>query len=252
MKTHMHVQGGVFPVLPGVSRSRYPSDSVVVTVREAPAPPTADYEDRLHAIRAGLAGVAGALHVLTDERAELPDASRGRMESLLVAEVERLQRMAAAPAAEPPSGDTAERLDLDAIMADLVLARRLAGQVVHWQPSGHHVVARRDDLVEVLNILLVNAARHATGSSVTVSAVEGGAGVSISVSDDGPGVSPSMRHAIFERGSRHRDSPGQGLGLAIARELMHDLGGRLSLADRSEGGARFDLLVPSLVMDGAA
>ena len=58
--------------------------------------------------------------------------------------------------------------------------------------------------------------------------------------------------SIFERGSRHRDSPGQGLGLAIARELMHELGGRLSLADRSEGGARFDLLVPSLVMDGAA
>ena len=175
------------------------------------------------------------------------------MQSLLVAEVERLQRMAAAPAAEPPSGDTAERLDLDAIMADLVLARRLAGQVVHWQPSGHHIVARRDDLVEVLNILLVNAARHAKGASVTISAAEGPGGLRISVSDDGPGVSPAMRRSIFERGSRHRDSPGQGLGLAIARELMHELGGRLSLADPSEGGgARFDLVVPSLVMDGAA
>ena len=121
----------------GYRDSRHPSDSVVVRAR-AHAPPTSDYEDRLHAIRSGLAGVAGALHVLTDERAELPEASRGRMESLLVAEVERLQRMAAAPAAEPPSGDTTERLDLDAIMADLVLARRLAGQVValaaQWPP----------------------------------------------------------------------------------------------------------------------
>jgi signal transduction histidine kinase len=252
MKTHMHVQGGVFPVLPGVSRSRYPSsDSVRGGVREA-TPPTVDYEDRLHAIRAGLAGVAGALHVLTEGRVDLPQASRGRMESLLVAEVERLQRMAAAPGARPTSDDTMERLDLDAIMADLVLARRVAGQIVHWQPSGHHVVARRDDLVEVLNILLVNAARHATGSSVTISASDRSGGVRISVCDDGPGVSPSVRHSLFERGSRHRDSPGQGLGLSIARELMTELGGRLSLADGPRGGAHFELVVPSLVMDGAA
>jgi signal transduction histidine kinase len=217
----------------------------------------AECEDRLHTVRSGLAGLAGALQVLTDLDADLPETSRRRVESLLVAEVERLRRVATPALVDGArdvgtSLDRSQHLDLDAVLADIVLARRMSGQEVSFEPSGHQVMARCDDLVEVLNILLSNAARHAPGSRVTVTATQSASSVRVTVADDGPGVPHELRDAIFERGRRRPDSPGQGLGLAIARELMHGLGGTLRLGDHREDGACFVLELRRVAMDGAA
>ena len=208
-------------------------------------------------MRSGLAGLAGALQVLTDLDADLPETSRRRVESLLVAEVERLRRVATpSPVDEGPDGDVtaarSQHVNLDSMVADIVLARRMAGQQVTFEPSGQQVLAVTDDLVEVLNILLANAARHAPGSRVTVAATPASGFVRVSVTDDGPGVPPELRDTIFERGRRRAGSPGQGLGLAIARELMHRLGGSLRLEERREAGARFVLELRRVAMDGAA
>jgi signal transduction histidine kinase len=218
----------------------------------------AECEDRLHTVRSGLAGLAGALQVLTDFDADLPETSRRRVEALVLAEVERLRRVAT-PSAVDGRGDgdvvgarSQQQLDLDSVVADIVLARRMAGQQVTFEPSGQQVLAVRDDLVEVLNILLTNAARHAPGSRVTVAATGASGSVRVSVTDDGPGVPPELRDTIFERGRRRADSPGQGLGLAIARELMQGLGGLLRLEEHRDVGARFVLELRRVAMDGAA
>lgn len=206
-------------------------------------------EDQLHAVRSGLAGLAGAIHVLVGQGASLPDATRCQLEEMLVAEVARLQRLVAVPG-EQPAAD-AELLDLDEVIEAVVLARTSAGQQVLWTPSGHHVRGRRDELVEVLNILLVNAARHA-GTPVRVEVVETGGQVRVSVSDHGPGVPVAVRQEIFERGVRRQDSPGQGLGLSIARGLVDDLGGTLALDVERERGARFEVVLPAIELGGAA
>jgi len=103
----------------------------------------------------------------------------------------------------------------------------------------------------VLNILLVNAARHA-GTPVRIDVVDAGGQVSVSVSDRGPGVPVAFRNEIFERGARRQGSPGQGLGLSIARDLVHDLGGTLALDLEREGGARFEVTLPATELGGAA
>jgi signal transduction histidine kinase len=213
----------------------------------------AECEDRLHTVRSGLAGLAGALQVLTDLDADLPETSRRRVESLLVAEVERLRRVAAPSLADGElSGDPTQHLDLDSVVADIVLARRMAGQQVTFEPCGEQVLAVRDDLVEVLNILLANAERHAPGSRVAVVATQTAGSVRVTVTDDGPGVPLELQDAIFDRGRRRADSPGQGLGLAIARELMHRLGGSLRLEEHRAAGASFALELRRVAMDGAA
>jgi len=206
-------------------------------------------EDQLHAIRSGLVGLAGAIHVLTDQESAVSAESRRRLGSMLVAEVERLQRLVAEPGTEQAAGDGL--LDLDEVVEDVVLARTAAGQQVFWTPSGHRVRGRRDELVEVLNILLVNAARHA-GTPVRIEVVETGGQVRLSVSDRGPGIPDAFRRVMFERGARREDSPGQGLGLSIARDLVHDLGGTLALDVEGERGARFEVALPAIELGGAA
>jgi signal transduction histidine kinase len=64
------------------------------------------------------------------------------------------------------------------------------------------------------------------------------------VVDQGPGIPEEDRSRVFERfyrvdKSRARDPGGTGLGLAIVRHLIELHGGRVSVANRPEGGAQF-------------
>jgi signal transduction histidine kinase len=221
------------------------------SLREAASPPLLTaYEDRLHEIRSSLAALAVAVHVLTSD--EVPEAvPRQRVGNLLRQEVERLQRLVAASASPPDDGDPQD-LDLDEIIETVVLCRRLAGQMVTWHPTGHRILGPRDEVLEILNILLVNAARHAPGSPAHVD-VEGEDGViRLSVRDEGPGIAPELRTAIFDRGTRSRTTGGTGIGLSLARALARGLGGTLALKQDGGPGAKFEMTLPQFQLGGAA
>ena len=63
--------------------------------------------------------------------------------------------------------------------------------------------------------------------------------VRFEVRDEGSGILPSERERVFERFYTGDDARGTGggagLGLAITRQLVHRLGGRIWVADRSPG-----------------
>jgi signal transduction histidine kinase len=85
---------------------------------------------------------------------------------------------------------------------------------------------------------------------VEVSLVEADEIVTLVVADDGPGVPEQQRERIFERfvrldESRHTDSGGAGLGLAIARDIARDHGGDIEVGERDGGGARFVVTLPA-------
>jgi signal transduction histidine kinase len=73
--------------------------------------------------------------------------------------------------------------------------------------------------------------------------VEIGDRLTVIVSDDGPGLLPAHRAAAFEAGVRRSHSPGEGLGLAISRDLARRHGGDL-VAEEAPVGARFVLTLP--------
>jgi signal transduction histidine kinase len=209
------------------------------------------YEERLHAVRSGLAAVSAAVHVLSTPAAVTGPSMRRELGTLLIDELERLQRLVST--SDPIEIGEKHELDLDEIVESVTLARRLVDQEVDWVPSGCRVLGDRDVVVELLNILLANAARHAPGAPVRIEVESVGTMVQVSVIDGGPGVSEDLVNVLFERGVHREGSTGQGIGLAMARDLAGSLGGTLDLDTTTAGkGARFDLTLPAADLGGAA
>lgn len=97
---------------------------------------------------------------------------------------------------------------------------------------------------EVLANLLDNALRHSPpGSRITLAAMAGegvdGDAVRFEVRDEGPGILLQERDRVFERfytGDAAREGGSHtGLGLAIARRLVQQQGGRIWVADQFPG-----------------
>jgi signal transduction histidine kinase len=208
-----------------------------------------EYEARLHEVRGSLAAVAAAVHALTMSDVVGPEGQRPQIAQMLGDEVERLKRLVAPE--NLPHLQPVEELDLDEVIESVVALRRLTGARVNWRPTGHRIAGRRDEFVEVLNILLVNAARHAPGAAVHVEVQADDGVIRVSVSDEGPGVREELRRGIFDRGTCDPVTGGTGVGLSVARSLMRGLGGNLDLKD-GVVGAEFELTLPALALGGAA
>ena len=70
-------------------------------------------------------------------------------------------------------------------------------------------------------------------------------GVELCVEDDGPGVPPDQRARILQRGERlDRQHPGQGIGLAVVKDIIESYSAKLTLGDSPMGGAAFRIHFP--------
>lgn len=90
---------------------------------------------------------------------------------------------------------------------------------------------------EIVDNLLSNSIRYTpAGGRVTIAARrEGPEWIAVTVSDSGRGVAADELPRLFERFRRSPDSPGTGLGLVIARDLVRAHGGELSASSDGEG-----------------
>jgi signal transduction histidine kinase len=193
---------------------------------------------RLHEIDSTVAGIASAQRLINDGLgADRADA----LAAMMRAEVERLQRLVAD---RVPS--QRRSVDLDDVIGQIVLSHLARGRVVVWAPSGLRAMGRADDIAEVVNVLLENAAVHGgpDAVSVRVGRDRDGQGVTVTVSDQGPGIPHELRERLFDWGVSRPDSPGQGIGLHVAADITHELGGRLELVPTAFG-ASFAVHLPA-------
>lgn len=96
--------------------------------------------------------------------------------------------------------------------------------------------------LELLGNLLENAYRLSLGQ-VRVSLQEAPGQLVLCVEDDGPGVPGSQRERILKRGERlDRQHPGQGIGLAVVKDIIDSYDAELSLDDSPLGGAAFRIV----------
>jgi len=131
--------------------------------------------------------------------------------------------------------------------AGLVLAERLGAQV----PAVMGDMARLEQVL----VNLINNARDAGGKTITVSTGDterkDGRGnerrwVRIAVEDTGPGIAPDILPRLFNSFvSTKPRGKGTGLGLRICRRILEEMGGSIAAANRAEGGASFEILLPA-------
>jgi signal transduction histidine kinase len=120
------------------------------------------------------------------------------------------------------------------------LDRIIRQQVEEWRPA-YDAAGRRimvigvpglrasvtpGGLAQILATLLENSLVHG-GGTTTLRTRRTGISVVIEIVDQGPGIPPSLGTKIFERAVSGRS--GTGLGLALARDLAENDGGRLEL-----------------------
>jgi len=100
---------------------------------------------------------------------------------------------------------------------------------------------------QIVGNLLTNAGRYSpAGEPVEVALTTDGEWAEIRVSDRGPGIADDEKISVFDpfRTGRRRSSGSIGLGLHIAKGLVLEHGGHISVEDRPGGGSVFVVKLP--------
>lgn len=168
------------------------------------------------------------------------EADLDEMEEMISATLAYLQ---GGTEAEPP-----QLTDIGALLATLCNAATDAGQQVSFKgPSHLDLSCHPGALRRAVSNLIGNAVAYAGTARVRLTPTNGG--VQISVEDDGPGIPEAELERVFEpffrmEASRNRSTGGVGLGLTIARQVVVEQGGSLTLSNQLKGGLRAVIHLP--------
>jgi two-component system NtrC family sensor kinase len=138
--------------------------------------------------------------------------------------------------------DTVKLVDRQTRFRDIELTLSLADGLPRVR--GDH-----ERLRQVLLNLLFNAADALGGKGrIDVRAANGGGGVQLIVEDDGPGIDQDILDQVFDPFVTTKVAgQGTGLGLAVCHTIVEGLGGSIEAANRGQGGAAFEVTLPSAV-----
>ncbi len=149
-----------------------------------------------------------------------------------------------------------EPIELVPVVEQAIALHRLQGEElevgVRFEPavSGAWVFTDRDRLIQVLTNLLSNAMKFSPrGETVRIGLERAMDKLLLSVRDHGPGIPEDFRPRLFKRfaqadtppSNRHR---GIGLGLAISKDIVELLGGRIDYQTEIDVGTTFFVELP--------
>lgn len=198
-----------------------------------------------------LAGVSHDLRTpLTRMKLELAMLGDGPEIAELRSDVEEMEKMVEGYLAFARGEGTEQPVytNLSVLLRDVVNgAARQGAQIDLTSDEDLTVPLRRDAFRRCITNLISNAQRYA--KRVSVQAAHNGSAIEITIDDDGPGIPADKREEVFKPffrldPSRNPRTGGTGLGLTIARDVIHSHGGELTLLDSPFGGLRARLRLP--------
>jgi two-component system osmolarity sensor histidine kinase EnvZ len=145
-------------------------------------------------------------------------------------------------------GEKPRSCDLGALLGDVVRqAARNGGDIDLAVEGDLWLPVRPSAIVRSFTNLVDNAMRFA--HRVVVRACRRGNAIEVTIDDDGPGIPPAQREEVFKpflrlEGSRNPATGGVGLGLTIARDVVHGHGGDIALDSSPQGGLRVRVRLP--------
>jgi len=214
-----------------------------------------------HELKTPLTSIQGFSQAILDGTADSPDETK-QAAQVIYDESARMHRMEL---------DLLDLAQLDAGTADITMApvnmtallnavaekftpqSQNAGVEIKVQVAANpiHVLADGDKLSQVFTNLVDNALKFTPhGGVIKLQASVLNAEMVASVTDTGAGIPLEVQAHIFDRfyqadpvrrgGAKH----GAGLGLAIAREIVHAHGGRISVRSKPAEGTTFEVFLP--------
>ena len=239
----------------------------VAEAEEASRAKSAFLANMSHEIRTPMNGVLGMLALLQDD--PLPDSQQQKVK---VAHESGRALLGLLNSILDLSKIEAGRLEYEQIPFDL---RELVSQTAELFSSrarakGIELEVRYDEtlgrawvgdptrLRQVLSNLVGNAVKFTETGSVVLSVRPGDESadsVRFEVADTGPGIEPAALQRIFDffqqaDNSITRTHGGSGLGLALSRQLVRGMGGRLDVSSEPGKGSTFGFTLPLVPAEG--
>ncbi len=141
-----------------------------------------------------------------------------------------------------------EPTDVTALLNEVVAQMTRDGAVIdlHIEET-LKLPLQREAMRRCLTNLIANALRY--GQHISIRVGRRKALTEITIDDDGPGIPEARRGEVFKPfyrldQSRNPDTGGTGLGLTIARDVVRNHGGDLTLEDAPGGGLRARITLP--------
>ena len=200
-----------------------------------------------------LAGVSHDLRtILTRFKLELALTSDSPEITAMRKDVDEMQDMINAymDFAKGDGNEQTAPTDIDDLLTEVrdEMARSIKSVQLQTQLNGLALPLRKAAFKRAVTNLVVNATRHATQVRLSSTVTE--KQVLIEVDDNGPGIPRKNRDEVFlpfvrlDNARTQYEGASTGLGLSIARDIIHSHGGQITLDDSALGGLKATIKMP--------
>lgn len=206
------------------------------------------FQNASHELKTPLMTIQGYAEGIRDHIFDAEEEEKGL--EMMVTEVNRLKKIInemilLAKLDSEPDVFTAERIQLKQLMEQVVdralpIVNEQGIELKHTVTGSPEITADAEKMLRALLNLTFNAIRHAN-QQVQIEMKKENKKVLIRIEDDGEGVPEDLIPHIFHRFVKGKGGE-TGLGLAIARAIIEQSNGKISVGRSELGGAKFEIV----------